>query len=513
MYTKITKNRQHFVKNMKVMLMKILLVYPETPATFWSFKDALNIVSKKSAEPPLGLITVAAMLPGDWELKLIDMNVDKLVGKDILWADYVFLSGMNVHINSFKEVIRRCNVLGTKVVAGGPLATIQHSEFQGVDHFVLNEAEITLPMFLEDLENGAPQHIYESDQFPDVELSPVPRWDLLNTKKYAALSMQYSRGCPYDCEFCSITMLNGHKPRTKGREQFFKELNVLYDSGWRGGVSVVDDNFIGNKRKLKSEILPELIIWQKERKYPFEFITELSINLADDQELMTKLNDAAFYNIFVGIETPNVDSLEECNKKQNMKLDLSESIIRLQKNGFLVSGGFIVGFDHDKPDIFEKQVSFIQECGIPSAMIGLLNAPIGTKLYKRMKSENRLIENFSGNNTDGSINFIPKMKYNTLIRGYSNLIKTLYSQKVYYERLRTFLANYKLPSWKSGAVSLPELKAFVKLLWKLGILEKGKRYFWKLLFTCLVKYPKKFSTAMTLAVYGFHFRRVAAGVQ
>jgi radical SAM superfamily enzyme YgiQ (UPF0313 family) len=492
--------------------MKILLVYPETPATFWSFKEALNIVSKKSAEPPLGLITVAAMLPEDWEIKLTDMNVSKLRDKDILWADYVFLSGMNVHINSFKEIVRLCNVIGTKVVAGGPMVTLQYKEFLGVDHFILNEAEITLPPFLEDLRNGTPKYIYSTNNFPDVEASPVPRWDLLDKKKYASMSIQYSRGCPYDCEFCSITMLNGHKPRTKGRQQFFNELNVLYNAGWRGGVSVVDDNFIGNKRKLKTEILPELISWQKKRKYPFNFITELSINLADDPDLMSLLSDAAFYNIFIGIETPNTDSLEECNKQMNLKSDLSESIIKLQKNGFLVSGGFIVGFDNDKPDIFEKQISFIQECGIPSAMIGLLNAMTGTKLYKRMKLENRLIENFSGNNTDGSINFIPKMSYNTLISGYSNIIKTLYSQKIYYERLRTFLANYTLPSWKSGAVSPSELKAFVKLLWKLGILEKGKIYFWKLLLTCLVKYPKKFSTAMTLAVYGFHFRRVAAGV-
>lgn len=492
--------------------MNILLVYPETPATFWSFKEALNIVSKKSAEPPLGLITIAAMLPDKWDLKLTDMNVSKLKDSDIVWADYVFLSGMSVHAKSFKEVVRRCNVLGTKVVAGGPLPTLQHKEFLGVDHFVLNEAEITLPLFLEDLKKGSAKYIYSSNEFPDIELSPVPRWDLLDKNKYASLSMQYSRGCPYDCEFCSITMLNGHKPRTKSKEQFLKELDVLYSTGWRGGVSIVDDNFIGNKRKLKSEILPELIRWQKDRKYPFKFITELSINLADDQELMNLLSEAAIYNIFIGIETPNADSLDECNKKLNLKSNLSESVIKLQRNGFLVSGGFIVGFDHDKPDIFEKQIRFIQESGIPSAMIGLLNAPIGTKLYKRMESENRLIENFSGNNTDGSINFIPKMNYNTLISGYSNIIKTLYSQKVYYERLKTFLSNYKLPAWESGSISLPELKAFVKLLWKLGILEKGKRYFWKLLFKSLLSYPRKFSMAMTLAVYGFHFRRVAAGI-
>jgi radical SAM superfamily enzyme YgiQ (UPF0313 family) len=253
--------------------MKILLVYPETPATFWSFKDALDFVSKKSAEPPLGLITVAAMLPQDWELKLIDTNVSELKDKDIIWADYVFVSGMSVQIKSFRDIILRCNKLGTKVVAGGPLATMQYKEFLGVDHFVLNEAEITLPLFLKDLENGKPKYVYTSNEFPDITNTPIPRWDLLDMKQYASMSIQYSRGCPYDCEFCSITILNGRVPRTKTAEQLTAELDKLYQLGWSGGLSVVDDNFIGNKRKLKKEILPALINWSKVHKYPFHLIT------------------------------------------------------------------------------------------------------------------------------------------------------------------------------------------------------------------------------------------------
>ena len=306
--------------------MKILLVNPETPSTFWSFKDALKFVSKKSAEPPLGLITVAAMLPKDWSIKLVDMNVSELNNKDLLLADYVFLTGMNVHVNSIREIIRRCNKLGTKIVAGGPLFTTQHNDFLGIDHFILNEAEITLPLFLKDLENGTPQKIYTTEEFPDITLSPIPMWELLEMKKYASLSLQYSRGCPYDCEFCSITMLNGRRPRTKNKGQFISELNRLYELGYRGSVSIVDDNFIGNKKQLKDTILPALIEWQKQRRYPFNFITEVSINLSDDDELIKLMVEAAVTSIFVGIETPNDESLTECGKSQNLHRNIVASV-------------------------------------------------------------------------------------------------------------------------------------------------------------------------------------------
>lgn len=488
--------------------MKVLLVYPETPSTFWSFKEALKFVSKKSAEPPLGLITIASMLPEEWDKKLIDLNVSKLTDKNISWADYVFISAMNVHLKSFRDIVRRCNKLGVKVAAGGPLCTTQYNELLGVDHFILNEAEITLPLFLADLKNGSPKHIYQTDEFPDISLAPVPMWELLDMKKYASMSLQYSRGCPYDCEFCSITMLNGRRPRAKSTEQFITELNRLYELGWRGGVSVVDDNFIGNKRKLKEDTLPALIKWSKEKKYPFFFITEVSINLADDEQLMKLMVEAGFNSIFVGIETPNNESLNECGKKQNLERDLIQSVNRLQKNGMLVSGGFIVGFDNDTENIFDDQIDFIQRSGIPNAMVGLLNAPTGTKLYNRMRDEGRLLDMFSGNNMDASINFIPKMNYKNLIQGYSRLLNTIYSQEEYYNRLKIFLKEYNVPEWTPKIINLEQLKAFLRLLWLLGIIEKGKKYFWKLFFISLWKYPRKFPTAMTLAVYGFHFRRV-----
>jgi radical SAM superfamily enzyme YgiQ (UPF0313 family) len=492
--------------------MKILMIYPETPSTFWSFTNALKIINKKAAEPPLGLITVAGMLPKDWEIKLIDMNVSKLRNKDILWANYVFISGMSVHLVSFKEVLRKCNILGVKVVAGGPLCTTQHKDFLGVDHFILNEAEITLPQFIEDLKNGVPKHVYSSEEFPDVSLAPVPRWDLLERQKYSAMSIQYSRGCPYDCEFCSITMLNGRKPRTKSKEQFLGELNVLFELGWRGGVSVVDDNFIGNKRKLKNEILPALIEWSEERKHPFMFITEVSINLADDDELMEMMVKAGFNSIFVGIETPNPSSLVECGKAQNLKRDLVNSVSLMHKKGLMVSGGFIVGFDNDTPAIFDEQIDFIKNSAIVNAMVGVLNAPRGTKLFKRLKSEKRLLDEFSGNNMDGSINFVPNMNYSELMKGYSKILSTIYSPRDFYERVKKFLTEYQLPEWNKKIISWDEVMAFVRLIFKIGLADKGKRHFWKFLFHSLIKYPQKFSLAMTMAVYGYHFRRVIQSV-
>ena len=492
--------------------MKILLVYPETPASFWSFKDALKFVAKKVAEPPLGLITVAAMLPKEWEKKLIDMNISRLEDKHILWADYVFLSGMNIQIKSFKDVIRRCNTLGRKIVVGGPLATTQHEDFLGVDHFVLNEAENTLPPFLEDLKNGNPKYIYESDEFPEITNSPIPMWELLEIKKYASLSLQYSRGCPYDCDFCSITMLNGRKPRTKTSKQFISELETVYNLGYRGAISVVDDNFIGNKRKLKDEILPQLIEWSKQKKYPFSFITEVSINLAEDEKLMDMMIESGFNSIFVGIETPSSESLIECGKSHNLKQDLVSSVKILQQRGFIVSGGFIVGFDSDTSKVFQDQIDFIQKSGIVSAMVGLLNAPSGTKLFKRLQSENRLLNSFSGNNMDGNMNFIPKMNYNELMGGYKRIIKTIYAQKEYYYRVKHFLNNYKMPSWSKNKIKLKEIRAFMMLLWLVGTIEKGKKYFWKLLAFSLFRHPNKFPLAMTLAVYGYHYRRVAARI-
>jgi len=314
--------------------MKILLVYPRYPDTFWSFRHALKFLSKKATFPPLGLLTVAAMLPAEWEKKVVDLNVDPLKDAEITWADFVFISAMVVQKDSVNEVIDRCKKLNTRVVAGGPLFTTGYEEFEGIDHFVLGEAEVTLPSFLTDLANDSPQRIYSSNERPDIRKTPIPDWSLLNMKHYSAMSLQYSRGCPFDCEFCDIIVLNGHKPRTKGGQQMVDELEALYRHGWRGSLFIVDDNFIGNKKKLKVETLPAMIEWSKKRKHPFTFFTEASINLADDEKLMDLMAEADFNRVFIGIETPDDGSLLECNKHQNRNRDLKAAVKKIQNHGF-----------------------------------------------------------------------------------------------------------------------------------------------------------------------------------
>jgi len=490
--------------------LKILLVYPRYPETFWSFNHALRFISKKASFPPLGLLTVAAMLPDEWEKRLVDMNITSLGDEDIRWADYVFISAMVVQRDSAKDVIARCRRLEARVVAGGPLFTTSHEEFQGVDHFVLGEAEVTLPSFLADLERGYPKPVYASNKRPDISRTPVPQWSLINMKYYSSMNLQYSRGCPFNCEFCDIIILNGHRPRTKDKEQVVNELEALYRHGWRGGVFVVDDNFIGNKKKLKAETLPAMIEWSKRRKYPFAFFTEATINLADDEELMRLMVEAGFDRLFIGIESPNEESLAECNKVQNKKRDLVASVKKIQNYGFEVQGGFILGFDSDPVSIFRSQINFIQKSGIVTAMVGLLNAPRGTRLYKRMKKENRLLRDITGDNTDCSMNFVPKMNYETLISGYKQVINTIYSPRHFYERIGAFLKEYRPnKARRISQLKFYHIEAFIKSMWFLGVKEKGRRYYWKLLIATLLRRPRAFPLSISLSVFGFHFRKIA----
>jgi radical SAM superfamily enzyme YgiQ (UPF0313 family) len=489
--------------------LRILLVYPKYPDTFWSFKHALKFVSLKAAFPPLGALTVAAMLPPKWEKRLVDLNVDTLQDADIKWADYVFISAMIVQKESSKEVIQRCNSLGVKVVAGGPLFTTEPDEFSGVDYLVLNEAEITLPLFLVDLEKGNPKKRYYTDVHPAITNTPVPLWSLVKIKKYSSMNLQYSRGCPFNCEFCDITFLDGRIPRTKDKEQVVAEMESLYQAGWRGDLFFVDDNFIGNKKKLKEETLPAIIDWMCKRKYPFTLLTEVSVNLADDLELMQLMAQAGFSKVFIGIETPNEASLSECDKKQNISRDLIASVKTIQKQGFEVMGGFIVGFDNDPVSIFKTQINFIQKSGIVTAMVGLLNAPKGTRLYQRLKSENRLTTESTGNNTDFSLNFVPRMNPDTLVNGYKEILNTIYSPRSYYERVKTLLKDYRPHSrtWRLKTRRW-NVQGFFNCMWFMGFQERGRTYFWRLAASTLLKRPKSFPLFVTLSIYGYHFRRV-----
>jgi radical SAM superfamily enzyme YgiQ (UPF0313 family) len=490
---------------------KILLVNPEYPDTFWSFKHALKFVSKKAAFPPLGLLTVAAMLPSSFELKLIDLNITKIKDKDIKWADLVFISAMVVQRESAKNVLKLCKKLGARTVAGGPLFTTEYEDFTCIDHLVLNEAEITMPQFLSDLQNGTPRRIYASDQMADISKTPLPKWDLVNMKKYSSMSIQYSRGCPFDCEFCDIVVLNGHMPRTKGKEQIERELDALHAAGWNGSVFIVDDNFIGNKRKLKSEILPAITEWSRNRKFPFSFYTQASINLADDDELINLMVKANFNMAFIGIESPSEESLVECGKTQNQSRNLVDAVKKLQHMGIEVQAGFIVGFDSDSQSVFQEMINFIQKSGIVTAMVGLLHAPTGTRLYKRLKKEDRITGDFGGNNTDYSINFIPKMNRNLLVAGYEKVVNTIYSPKQYYDRVKTFLSEYRPRPKSAWKFRTEHLGAFVQSVWILGIKENGRGYFWKLMTWTIFRKPRLFPLSITCAIYGFHFRKIARG--
>ena len=487
--------------------MKILLVSPEPPNTFWSLKYALKFISKKAPLPPLGLLTVAAMLPKNWEKKLIDIAVTELRDQDIQWADYVFISGMYINKESVRVVINRCKRIGKKLVAGGPLFTAVPEEYDDIDHLVLNEAEITLPEFLKDLTEGLARHIYKTEQRANMQDTPPPLWDLIDPKQYAYMSVQYSRGCPFDCDFCDVTTLFGHRSRMKSKDQILVELENLFSLGWRGNVFFVDDNFIGNKNHLKREILPAIIDWMEKRKHPFCFNTQTSINLADDDKLMMLMTQAGFDCVFIGIETPNEASLAECNKVQNKGRDLINCVRKIQRSGIEVQGGFILGFDNDDKSIFENLVQFIQESGIVVAMIGLLNAPKGTKLYNRLMNEKRLLDYGSGNNTDFSMNFIPVMDYKDLLNGYQKVVQTIYSPQNYYIRVLTFLGNYKPVKTNDVQIRFCDIKAFIKSLWHLGLISKGRRYYWKLVLLGLRR-PRYFGSIVAFTIFGFHFRKM-----
>ena len=422
--------------------MKILLIYPKFPDTFWSFTYALKFIRKKAAYPPLGLLTVAAMLPDEFQKRLVDVNVDGLSDDDLAWADLAFIGAMAVQRESAKHIIARCKATGLKVIAGGPLFTAEPDAFAAVDHLVLDEAELTLPSFLEDLKNGHLKKIYRASGFCDLHHTPSPDWDLVDMKKYASMSIQFSRGCPFNCDFCNVTVLFGHRPRLKSTQQVIAELDRMYAAGWRSNIFFVDDNFIGNKRYLKSQLLPALIQWRQDKK-GCVFFTEASINLADDTDLMDLMVEAGFDSVFIGIESPNDASLSECQKIQNKNRDLIHDVKIMQRAGLQVQGGFIVGFDSDTASTFQQLIDFIQKSGIVTAMVGLLQAPPGTRLFDRLKKDNRLrAMMISGDNVDGTTNIKPKMGLDQLMHGYRLIMGNIYSPRHYYRRVKVFLKEF-----------------------------------------------------------------------
>ncbi len=490
--------------------MRVLLVSAATPDTFWSYKHVLSFISKKACFPPLGLLTVAAMLPKHWELKLVDLNVTSLTDAQLAWADCVFVSAMLAQAGSAREVIARCRQLGKNVVAGGPLFTTGHAGFPEVKHFVLGEAEDIMPKLVADMLSGDLKEFYRCEKRPDIRQTPVPRWDLIKFKHYATMPLQFSRGCPFNCEFCDIIVMNGRVPRLKTNEQMIGELESLVDAGWTGPIFIVDDNFIGNRAKVK-EFLRELIAWERRRDVRLQFTTEASLNLADDAELLELMVRAGFKKVFVGIETPQEESLLECAKVQNAKRDMLTAVKTIQKSGLEVMGGFIVGFDSDKPNIFERQIKFIQEAGVVTAMVGLLQALPGTRLFSRLRQEGRILHDASGNNVEANLNFVPKLDREILVEGYRSLVKRLYTPRMYYQRILTFLREYR-PQGQGIHLSWGDVKAFLKSLWIMGVLSRGRRQYWKFLTKALLFHRRAFPEAMTLAIIGYHFRRVASAL-
>lgn len=490
--------------------MRVLLVQPENPTTFWSFAHVVRLVSKRCAFPPLGLLTVAALLPADWELELVDLNVERLRDEQIVRADYVFLSAMIVHRDAVRRIAARCSALGKQIVAGGPLFTTGHQDFPEIGHFVLGEAEDVIGELVADMLRGQVRGTYRAEGRPDVRRTPPPRLDLVDMRHYVAMSVQFSRGCPFDCEFCDIIVMNGRVPRTKTPEQLVGELEALRQRGWNDMVFVVDDNFIGNRARTK-EALRAIIDWRRRTGTGIAFLTEASVNLADDPELCELMRRAGFRKVFVGIETPATESLQECRKRQNEGRDLVGAVHVLQGYGFEVLGGFIVGFDSDPADIFRRQFEFIQRSGVVTAMVGLLTALPKTRLYERLVGEGRLAGQSTGNNTDAVLNFEPKLGRDFLQRGYRELMRKLYEPREYYRRVRTFLRHHR-PSGPMLRFSFRELWAFVRSIWLLGFRHRGRFGYWRLLSGTLLRRPRDFRVAVELAILGFHFRSVAAGL-
>jgi radical SAM superfamily enzyme YgiQ (UPF0313 family) len=476
------------------------------PETFWSFAYALRFIGKKAAFPPLGLLTVAALLPDEFQKRLVDVNVDCLTDEDLSWADMAFIGGMAVQRDSAKQIIARCKQIGLKVVAGGPLFTSEPDAFGEVDHLVLDEAERTLLTFLEDLKNGCPKKIYRASGFCDLHHTPIPTWDLIPMKKYASMSIQFSRGCPFNCEFCNVTTLFGHRARMKTPQQVISELDRMYDAGWRSKIFFVDDNFIGNRQYLKTQLLPALIEWRKDKK-GCVFFTEASINLADDPELLDMMVKAGFDSVFIGIESPDEASLTECRKTQNKNRNLLQNVKTIHRAGIQVMGGFIVGFDSDTPSIFQRQIDFIQKSGIVTAMVGMLQAPPGTRLFDRLLRENRVVCEFSGDNVDGKTNIIPQMGLDRLSDGYRSIMKQIYSPHNFYRRVRNFMKELKTPDI-TIPMDVQRFLAFFRSCFRLGILGKERFQYWHLLLWTLIRKPRLVPLAVTLAIYGHHYRRI-----
>ena len=489
--------------------MNALLIYPEFPDTFWSFKHALKFLGKRAAQPPLGLMTVAALLPGNWNKRLVDTNVERLRDRNLAWADVVLLSAMHIQRDSLLAIVERCRARGLRTVIGGPITSSIPAAELKADHVVIGEAESLIGTLAKDLEQGTAKPIYQAAERPEMHTSPLPDLSLIKMHRYSTMAVQYSRGCPFNCEFCDIIEIYGRRPRTKAVSQVLAELDQLRAAGWREAVFIVDDNFIGNKARAK-ELCVALAAWRSQYKISFDFNAEASLNLADDPELMQLMKDAGFVSVFLGIETPDELGLIASNKLQNTRRSLLESVATIQSYGMQVMGGFILGFDTDREDIFDRMVDFIQKSGIPIAMVGLLQAMPGTQLFRRLWREGRILDAGEGDNTDDKLNFRPNMDPARLVEGYRSVLKRIYSCEAYYERVKLYLSRTQAypdeRKTRQQWLTRGNIRAFVTSILRQGVFGRQRWSYWRFLLTVATHYRHCVGPAMTLAVMGYHFQ-------
>ena len=499
--------------------MRTLFVYPEFPKTFWSYEKILELVNRKVLLPPLGMVTVAALLPQHWPMKLVDRNVREVSEAEWDWAELVVISGMIVQKRDMAAQIAKAKARGLPVAVGGPFAssTPEAPELDLADYKVLDEGEITLPQFVEAIERGEPAGRFSANgEKPDVTSTPIPRFDLLQLDAYDSMSVQFSRGCPFQCEFCDIIVLYGRKPRTKTPEQLIAELQSLYDLGWRRSIFLVDDNFIGNKRNAKL-LLPALKEWQIEHGYPFSLSTEASVDLAADEELMAMMAECRFDSVFLGIETPDEASLETAKKLQNTRSSLDESVDRITSYGIRVMAGFIIGFDGEKSGAGSRIVEFVSRTGIPAAMMGMLQALPNTGLWHRLEKEGRLIENKAaakGVNQTNLLNFVPTRPIRDIANEYVDAFCQLYEPHAYIDRVCSYYLKMGKPRWqqfvpanlkKSSLPTWTDLRALLIVIWRQGIKRDTRWRFWRSLLKVALGNPAVLEQFLVTLAHNEHF--------
>ena len=494
-----------------------LFVYPEFPPSYWGFKYALDFLGKKSSMPPLGLLTIAGMFPHNYNLKVVDMNIEPLTDAHLDWADMVLTSTMIVQKASLYDVAQRCNRANIPIIAGGPHPTSYYDNIKEecdgtVNHFLFGEVEEIFEDFLTDFESGTAEEVYREKRKPDITKTPPPRYDLIDINAYGSMALQFSRGCPFNCEFCDITKLFGRVPRTKSNEQMLAEFEMLYKLGWKGAMFVVDDNFIGNKRDAM-RLLPAVKEWQEERGFPFALYTEASVNLVEIPDMLDAMSTAGFNMVFLGIESPNEEALITTSKGQNTSKEedagsyLLQAVRKIQQKGMEVTGGFIIGLDGDTE--FDSHINFIQEAGIPMAMAGLLTALKETDLWHRLKQEDRLLIESSGNNTDMTLNFVPEMPREKLIDEYRRVISTLYDPtlKNYFARCYKMLQHMPYTPHNVRSIQKAEVRAFFRSI-QLQIFSKQGLEYAKFLMKVLKNHRRMFPEAVRLAVMGYHLEKI-----